>query len=254
MTPDDLSTKSLAEIRELPLWEGNKQKRLRDLFDVEETDTGHSMIVIDGDVSRVRRIGSKMTQGEIVIKGDVGMHLGEEMRGGKITVHGDASSWAGCSMISGDIEIFGNGGDYLAAPYRGSLKGMKGGRIVVHGNVGVEAGGHMRKGLIKILGNSGQFPGFHMCDGTISIAKNCEGRAGACMTGGKLVIQGFLRSVLPTFTMEGVKSKIKIEGDDIVEGSFYVFAGDLTENGKGKLYVSRKENPQLRTYERFLQE
>jgi hypothetical protein len=31
-----------------------------------------------------------------------------------------------------------------------------------------------------------------------------------------------------------------------------VFLGDLAENGTGKLFVSKKENPQLRRYERFL--
>ncbi len=42
-----------------------------------------------------------------------------------------------------------------------------------------------------------------------------------------------------------------LEGETI-EDEFYVFLGDLTENGKGKVYVSKQKNPQLRQYEKFL--
>jgi formylmethanofuran dehydrogenase subunit C len=59
---------------------------------------GKEIITINGDVSKVRRIGAGMKSGEITIHGDVGMHLGEEMKGGKITVHGNVGGWAGSMM------------------------------------------------------------------------------------------------------------------------------------------------------------
>lgn len=256
INPDVFQGKTVKEIVQLEIWEGNKRRKLGELFKVEESKSeGASTepaIIIAGDVSKVRMIGTGMKNGEIVIKGDVGMHLGEEMKGGKITVYGNASGWAGCMMSGGIIEIHGNAGDYLGAPYRGKNEGMKGGKIIVHGDVGREAGAHMMKGLIKIYGSAGQFVGFRMHDGMIYVQNNCEGRVGACMIEGTIAIGGFMEYVLPTFTFEGVKKKFKIEEGEVVETPFYLFLGDLAENGRGKLYVAKAKNPQLSHYEKLL--
>jgi len=256
INPDIFQGKKLEEIEEQRIWEGNKQKKLGELFRVEEVKTESqsetTMITVHGDVSRVRRTGAGMANGEIVINGNVGMHLGEEMKGGKITVHGNVGGWAGSMMKGGTIEIHGNAGDYLGAPYRGSGEGLRGGKITVHGNVGTEAGAHMRKGIIKIYGSVGQFVGFRMHSGTIYVQKDCEGRAGACMTNGTIIIGGLLESVLPTFTIDGIKKKAKIEEGEVVETPFYLFTGDLAENGKGKLYVAKEKNSHLSLYEKLL--
>ena len=256
INPDIFQDKTREEIEGLTIWAGNKQKKLGELFRVEETKTGHqtegTTIAIYGDVSKVRRIGAYMTNGEIAIQGDAGMHLGEEMEGGRITVRGNAGRWTGSMMNGGTIEVHGNAGDYLGAPYRGSSRGMRGGKIIVYGNTGNEAGACMRKGVIKIYGTAGQFVGLRMHNGTIYVQKDCEGRAGACMNGGKIVVGGFLESVLPTFTIEDVKKKVKIEQNERIEGPFYLFLGDLTENSKGKLYVSKEKNLHLSHYEKLL--
>jgi len=256
INPDIFQGKTCEEIEALKVWEGNKQKKLGELFKIEEIRIGNplekTVVTIQGDVSKVRRIGAYMTNGEILIHGNVGMHLGEEMRDGKTTVHGNVGGWTGSMMKGGTIEIHGDAGDYLGAPYRGSSEGLRGGKITVYGNVGNEVGAHMRKGVIKIYGSAGQFVGLRMHDGTIYVQKDSEGRTGACMTDGKIVVGGFLESVLPTFTIDSVKAKVKIEEGEAVEGPFYLFQGDLTENGNGKLYVSKEKNPHLSTYEKFL--
>ncbi|MGB9959905.1 MAG: formylmethanofuran dehydrogenase subunit C [Candidatus Bathyarchaeales archaeon] len=256
INPEIFQGKTLKEIAQLEVWEGNKKRKLGDLFKIEESANpaaaAETVITLNGDLSKVRMIGTGMASGEIVINGDVGMHLGEEMTGGKITVYGNAGGWAGSMMKGGVIEIHGNAGDYLGAPYRGKNEGMKGGKIIVHGNVGRETGAHMRKGLIKIYGNAGQFTGFRMHDGLIYVQKNCEGRAGACMVDGTVVVGGAIESVLPSFTFEGIKKKVKIEEGEVVETPFYLFLGDLAENGKGKLYVSKANNPQLNHYKKLL--
>jgi formylmethanofuran dehydrogenase subunit C len=72
------------------------------------------------------------------------------------------------------------------------------------------------------------------------------------MVNGKIVVAGHLESVLPTFSIDGVRGKVKIEEGETTEGSFYVFVGDLSENGDGKLYVLKEKNPHLVEYERFL--
>ncbi len=252
ITTDNFQGKDTAEIANLQVFEGNKQKKLSDLFKIEETPAETPNITINGDVAEVRRIGTSMKTGEIVINGKVGMHLGEKMGGGKITVNGDAGQWAGSAMKKGLIEIHGNAGDYLASPYRGVSEGMKGGKIVVDGNVGSDSGCYVRGGLIKIKGNAGPFLGFHMSDGTIHVEKNVGPRIGANMVGGKIVVSGSVEAILPTFTIDTTKPKVKIDETESAQGPFYVFLGDLAENGTGKLFVSKAANPALKSYEKYL--
>jgi formylmethanofuran dehydrogenase subunit C len=253
INPDAFQGKTIAEIAALPVYEGNKPKTLGDLFKIEETPVETPNITIEGNVDEVRRIGMGMKNGEIVINGDVGMHLGEKMSGGKITVNGNAGAWAGSAMKKGLIEIHGNASDYLASPYRGTTEGMKGGKIVVDGDVGSDSGCYVRGGLIKIKGNASPFLGFHMSDGTIHVEKNVGTRLGANMVGGKIVVSGFVEEVMPTFTVDAVKAKVKIDDTESAVGPFYVFLGDLAEKGTGKLFVSKINNPHLKaTYEKFL--
>jgi formylmethanofuran dehydrogenase subunit C len=174
INPDIFQGKTAAEIAELPVSEGNKQKKLSDLFKIEENTAETPNITINGDVAEVRHIGIGMKNGEIVINGNAGMHLGEKMAGGKITVNGNAAQWAGSVMKKGLIEIHGDAGDYLASPYRGVSEGMKGGKIIVDGNVGSDSGCYLRGGVIKIKGNAGPFLGFHMSDGAITWKRTLE--------------------------------------------------------------------------------
>jgi len=254
ISPDAFAGKTLEEVGSLQVWEGNRQRSLGDLFFIEGDDSvapEKMTIQLLGDVQKVRRIGSGMSAGEIAIQRDAGMHLGEEMRGGKITVGGNTDSWTGAMMKDGVIEVRGNAGDYVGAAYRGSVKGMRGGAIIIHGSAGNELGCFMRKGLIKVYGSAGQFVGMHMKNGTIFVGGNSEGRAGAEMTGGKIVVCGNVPSVLPTFSIDSVKPRVKINGEETT-GPFYLFIGDVTEEGEGKLYISQASNPHLKFYDQYL--
>lgn len=254
IVPDVFVGKSEEEISQLLLWEGNKKVPLKKLFTVE----GHAndaisevVIHIEGNLSKVNRIGSNMTGGKIVIEGDVGMHLGSEMKGGMITVRGNTGSWLGASMKGGTIEVKGNTGNYLGAPYRGSVKGMKGGVILVQGDAGTEVGSYMRNGFVKIDGDVDQFVGIHQKKGTIFVGGDAGSRAGAFMTGGKVVIVGHLESLLPTFTIDSLKKKVRVE-ENVIQEPFYLFIGDRAENGNGKLYITLNKNENLKKYEHFL--
>ncbi len=253
VNPDVFQGKSMAEIAALKIWEGNRQKTLSDLFKIKEDPAETPNITLTGDFSEVRRVGMSMKNGEIVVNGNVGMHLGEKMSGGKITVQGDAAGWAGSSMKGGLIEIMGNAGDYLASPYRGSSVGMSKGKIIVHGNVGSDVAVFMKGGVIKVHGNAGPFLGFRMRGGTVHVEKNVGNRVGACMTGGKIVVSGFLEEMMPTFTVDGVKANVKIDEAEKASGPFYVFIGDLAETGNGKIFVSKQANPHLSAiYDKYL--
>ena len=252
INPSVFQGKTVAEIAALNVWEGNKQKCLGDLFRIEEDKTESPNIRIDGDASEVRRIGLGMKEGEIAVNGNAGMHLGEKMTGGKITVNGDVAGWVGSQMKAGFIEIQGNASDYLASPYRGSDTGMRGGKIIVHGNVGSDSAVFMKGGIIKIYGNAGPFLGFRMRDGVIHVQKNAGPRLGASMLGGKIIVSGVLDDMMPTFTIDSVKPKVKVDETESVSGPFYVFLGDLADKGTGKLFISKANNPQLSWYERFI--
>ncbi|MGD0995210.1 MAG: formylmethanofuran dehydrogenase subunit C [Candidatus Bathyarchaeia archaeon] len=253
ISPDVFKGKDTAEIANLPVTEGNRQLKLCNLFEIKEDNAETPTITINGDVGKVKRIGQCMKTGEIVINGDCGMHTGEKMAGGKITVNGNVGGWTGNEMKAGTIEIHGDAGDYLASPYRGSSStGMKGGLITVDGKVGSDVGCYLHGGVLKIGGGAGRFLGYHMSDGAILVDKETDTRAGACMTGGKIVITGTIEEVMPTFTIDSVKAKVKIDDTQSVAGPFYVFLGDLAEHGKGKIFVSKANNPQLKTYEKYL--
>ncbi len=214
INPDIFKGKSMAEIFSLAAWEGNRKKKLGDLFKIEESPAKAPDITINGNVSEVRRVGQGMKTGEIVINGDAS--------------------------------------DYLASPYRGSTDGMRGGTIVVDGNIGSDSGCYLRGGAIMVKGNAGPFLGFHMSKGVIYVEKNAGSRLGAGMIGGKIVVLGFVDELMPTFTVDGVKAKVKVDDNFKAVGPFYVFLGDLAEHGKGKLFVSKANNPQLKNYEAFL--
>lgn len=254
INPDIFSEKSAKELAKLRVFEGNRKRTLNALFKIQPEDSDKSekvSIRISGNIGKMRRIGAEMSKGEIIIEGNVGMHLGEEMKGGFIRVSGNADSWVGSMMKNGFIQIAGNAGDYVGAAYRGSTRGMAGGEIQIHGTAGSEVGCFMRNGLIKVYGNIGQFAGIHMRKGTIFIQGDSAGRAGAQMVNGKIVICGHVPSVLPTFSIDGIRSKVKVNKKEIL-GPFYRFVGDLADRGKGRLFVSHKKNPHLHSYTQYL--
>jgi formylmethanofuran dehydrogenase subunit C len=252
ISPDIFKGKDTAEIANLPVTEGNQQLKLCDLFEIQEDNIETPTITINGDASKVKRVGQEMKTGEILINGDIGMHTGEKMSGGKITVNGNAGGWTGSDMKGGIIEIHGDAGDYVASPYRGTSTGMKDGLITIDGKVGSDVGCYMRGGVLKIKGGAGRFLGYHMSDGVILVDKQSDTRAGACMTGGKIVITGTIEEVMPTFTIDSIKPKVKIDDKESAQGPFYVFLGDLAEHGTGKIFVNKAANPQLKSYEKYL--
>ena len=255
ISPSGLVSKSLDEIRRLKLWEGNQQTELGNIFTVKGEAGGPSSefcILLSGDVRKLRRLGYRMSAGLLRIEGPAGMYVGEEMSGGTIYVEGDAGSWLGTKMQGGVMEVYGNAGDHIGAPYRGSREGMKGGSITVHGDAGTEVGCWMSDGLIRIKRSADTFPGTHMCGGTLLIEGDCKGRAGAGMTGGRVVISGRMEDVLPSFTIDEIRDAVKV-GEERVQGPFYVFRGDLCNKETGRIFISVTKNSQLKWCERYLE-
>ncbi|MBS7652132.1 formylmethanofuran dehydrogenase subunit C [Candidatus Bathyarchaeota archaeon] len=255
ITPDNLSGRTVEEIEELPLLVGNRERKLGELFGISGFSAeraSEQSIVIIGNTRSFRGIGRRMTGGLIRLEGDAGFNLGEEMTGGTITVQGNVEDWAGCSMRGGLIEVHGKAGNQVGASIRGRGKGMTGGTIRIDGDAGYEVGSWMEGGLIHIGGSVDQFAGVHMRGGEILIEGNSDGRLGGNMRDGKIVLLGRIPQILPSFTFEEVRDRATA-GGKAFKGRFYLFRGDVTEEGNGRLFISAEANPHLSFYEKYLE-
>jgi len=247
ISPDSFAGKSASEIGELPVWKGNRKCRLSEFFDVKgdvPVEINEVRIVIAGNVPRTKCIGARMTGGEILVEGNVDMHVGSQMEGGRIVVQGDADSFAGSAMRGGEILIKGNAGEYLGSAYRGDWRGMRGGLVTVEGNVGNEAGSWMKDGLIVVKGNSGSFTGIHLQNGVIVIEGDPGPRLGAQMKGGIIVVLGKVTDLLPSFYYKETVPELKVK-EQTFKGPFLAYTGDAVEKGEGQLFLLKEKNAAL---------
>jgi formylmethanofuran dehydrogenase subunit C len=242
--PDVFAGKSGKEIEELPVWQGPVKLPLSEFFDMEIQETQGSgsseeiTIVINGDVSRIKRIGQGMKAGKIEILGTAGMHLGAEMDGGSILVRGDAGPWAGMEMKGGLIQIQGNAGDHAGSAYRGSWRGMTGGKILIEGNARSQLGGGLAGGQIVVEGNVENFCAIRQSGGLVLVRGSAMRGVGAEMTGGIVAVCGKISRFSPGFVEAG-REENPLLGDLQLEGRFVKFTGDyaISKNPKGSLYL-----------------
>ncbi len=234
ISPDGFASKTTAEIKKLRVYHGNEEKEIGDYFNVsgEAGDLNELKIIIEGDVSNVKRIGEKMTGGEIIIHGNVGMHVGNQMKGGKIFVNGDADDWAGAMLKGGELEITGNAGNYVGAANRGFWKGMENGIIRVKGKVGVEAltwvsGSKPGKRFPTLIcGSAGSFLGIHSHGGTIIVEGDCDRCVGADQVRGTIVVKGKVSRILPSYVKLGEVDEIELMNGEKITGKFVEYSGD----------------------------
>ncbi len=231
ISPDKFAGLSEKDIQSLEAYLGNQKTTLGELFSIKVEGSGavaDTKIVMEGNFSRVKRIGEGMTAGLIMIKGNVDMHLGAKMSGGKITLSGNADSWAGREMKGGELIIEGDARYYLGAGYRGETCGMRGGKITVMGNVLDFLGEHMCGGEIIVKGNTGILPGLSNNGGKIVIGGNTS-RPGSEMAKGTIIVNGSVAEMMPVY---------KAEGTEAVDGVTYKkYTGDVIVGGKGVLYI-----------------
>ncbi|OYT33755.1 formylmethanofuran dehydrogenase subunit C [Archaeoglobales archaeon ex4484_92] len=211
ITPE-LAMKEIQEIENLKIYYGNNVVKLNDLFEIKK-EGDDKKLILDGDFSRVKWIGYGMTDGEIIIKGNVGTHCGSNMKGGRIVIEGDADDWLGAEMKGGEIIVKGNAANLVGCAYYGNLVGMTNGKIFIEGNAGSYIGEKMNGGEIEIKGNAGDFIGTEMKGGSITIHGSC-GFVGGDMKGGEIKIKGEFELV-PTFklTEDGWVGDVNVKGE-----------------------------------------
>ena len=247
ISPDRLQNLSEKEITALTLFHGNRQVALGEFFDCSGSYDGE--INIEGDLSNVKHIGSVMSQGKLIIDGNVGVHTGAVMSGGEIIIEGDASDWLAPEMTGGRVIVKGNAGHMVGSGYRGSSVGMQGGEIIVHGNVRNETGHVMRRGLIAIGGSAGDFSGVNMLAGTVIILGEVGIRSGAGMKRGSIICQQ-QAPILPTFSRSCVYHPVFLKhyfkylkslglpiSDALFDGPFERWCGDSVELNRGEILL-----------------
>jgi formylmethanofuran dehydrogenase subunit C len=224
---------------------GNSRFPITDYFDIEVEGSADSpaevKMILNGDLNRVKYIGSKMSDGEVICNGNVDLHVGAEMSGGSIIVNGNAAAHAGREMTGGYLEITGNTKEFTGASYIGEWRGMTGGEILVRGNAGKQCGECLSGGKIRVLGNCDILAGIHMTKGLIEIEGDVNRWPGGQMKNGNIVIRGKLGRLLEGFVQEGVIENPEVDGISF-EGKFIKYTGDIGLNGKGSLYLDAEKN------------
>ena len=228
VTPDQFAGKSIEAIGAIEISEGKIKYPLASFAKIEGASgatAAETKIVLNGDWTRVKRVGQKMTAGEIVINSNVDMYTGGWMIGGKITVNGNADSFTGIAMAGGELTINGDCQNHVGSAYRGDWRGMTGGVLRVTGNVGNDIGTFMRGGTIIVDGDAFIHVHTHGEGGTIIVKGNVEGRVGGQSVKGDVFVNGKI-----DFMMPGYKYVDDVEKEvDGVKAVYAHYIGDLGE-------------------------
>ncbi len=245
IAPDRFAALDAKEISALELWDGRIAVPLGDVFTVLGARTPN--VVLDGDLSSLHGIGTRMSGGTLEITGSAGNLLGARMRGGAITVQGSAGDDAGTAMAGGSIVVAGNVGDRAGGALAGASKGVTGGEIIVRGSVGREAGALMRRGTLYCAA-AGDRVGSGMIAGNIIVSGPIGSDVGAGNKRGTIVALGSVQ-VPPTYAyactyrpphlslmLLSLRNRFGIAVSDAqVHGLFKRYSGDLAEIGKGEI-------------------
>ncbi|HVP94985.1 MAG TPA: formylmethanofuran dehydrogenase subunit C [Methanoregulaceae archaeon] len=246
VNPDAFAGKTAAEIAALKGYQGKMTSTLGEYFDITGNagpTAAETKIVINGDCSKMKYIGAKMTAGEVVVNSATDMYTGSWMTGGKLLVKGDVHSFCGLAMKGGEFTVEGNAGNYLGAAYRGDWRGMSGGLLRVRGNAGSDVASFMIGGEMIIDGDVDIHIGTHMEGGKIIVKGNANRRVGGQMVKGEIYIFGNINVMMPGYKPVG-EVDLDVDG---TKATFIEYIGDLGERHPkkkgepvyGKLYVKK---------------
>jgi formylmethanofuran dehydrogenase subunit C len=246
LLPHLMAEKSGKDVAAIDLATTREKLTVGDLFRIRAGSAEE--IRFEGGSERFDGLGQGLTQGRILVAGDVGANAGRKMTGGELVISGSAGPYAGSAMAGGRLEILGHAGDFLAAPREGEIHGMTGGLLVVRGRTGERAGDRLRRGTILIEGDAGDWPGSRLIAGTLIVL----GRAGA--SPGYLMRRGTLVLAKPPVLSETFVDCGEFASSfPAVFGRFLLpesraaarlfraplrrFAGDMAVLGKGEIFV-----------------
>jgi formylmethanofuran dehydrogenase subunit C len=246
LVPQRLAGLSEDDIARIELQTMRERACVGDVFRIAMGDAGR--IVFEGGSERFDRIGCGMTDGEIDVRGDVGVQAARLMRGGHLTINGNAGHWAASGMKGGTLGITGDAGDRLGGSLAGETTGMRGGIAIVRGNAGARAGDRLRRGMIIVEGTAGAHAGSRMIAGTLIVRGHAGPLPGYLMGRGTLVLAGGGDALSLTFVDCGVHdfeanalmaAYIKSYSPalaDALRRPWRRLAGDMAVSGKGEIF------------------
>ncbi|WP_027798126.1 formylmethanofuran dehydrogenase subunit C [Paraburkholderia dilworthii] len=214
LLPASVAALSLGDVARIVLPAGNDSCTVGDVFDVsrsgdaaaseEASQNGtEAALVIEDAVPWLDRIGARMTQGHLIVRGSVGDQGGLQMAGGVLRIDGDAGHFTACEMRGGRLTVAGDCGDFAAGALAGDMEGMTGGTLTIHGNAGARLADRMRRGLVLVGGNAGDFAASRLVAGTIGIAGQLGAHYAYGMRRGTLLLAQRPTKLPPTFTDGG---------------------------------------------------
>lgn len=252
LTPGAVRELDASGIGRLPLLHGRDPVPVGELFEVEEGEPGEGPVrlVLEGDLSLFDHVGEGMSEGEMVVRGDVRDHSGAGMSGGRLVVEGSAGDWCGAEMTGGEIRVRSDVGDHAGAGYPGSPFGMNRGLLLVDGEAGRFAGAGMRRGLLAVRGRAGPRAGAYLLAGSLLLLGGTEGPPGAGMRRGTILLAeepellpGFrfaceYRPPYLTYYLRRLAEAHGFETDGrLAEGRYRRYSGDFTDLGRGEVLV-----------------
>ncbi|HUY01547.1 MAG TPA: hypothetical protein VMV49_18430, partial [Candidatus Deferrimicrobium sp.] len=101
-----------------------------------------------------------------------------------------------------------------------------------------------------IKGNAGAYLGTHMHSGIIIVDGEVAPRIGAEMSGGKIITNGKLSEMLPSFGYVGEVKEIELSETEKINGDYLKFEGDFANfspkvKTKGEIYLNKAKNQDL---------
>lgn len=217
-----------AELSRRPVrLEGGASVPLGELFDL--TGSPAARIRFQGDLARADRLAAGLTEGQVVVEGDIGDDLGMGMAGGSVELHGSAGARAG-----------GAAGD--------ARRGMTGGELIIRGDAGPEPGTRMRRGLLVVTGDVAGQAGPGMIAGSVIVFGNPGPAPGRWSKRGSIVALGPI-AIPPTYryactyqpdhlrlTLLRLRARYGVAVEErYVSGLYRRYSGDLADLGKGEI-------------------
>jgi formylmethanofuran dehydrogenase subunit C len=246
IAPNAFGSLGEGEIGALPVWAGRTRRTLADYFDVKGGRSTSIRVV--GDVRRMHDIAAGMSDGDLVVDGDVGSRLATGMIAGEVDILGSAGDDAGVGMSGGSLRIRGNAGDRVGAAMPGASRGLTGGEIVVEGSAGADAGARMRRGLLFVGGDAGTHAARAIIAGTVIVLGRVGRDPAFASKRGSLVVGGGVDvPITYRFACDYEPPHVRLAltylvrryglslGRELVHGRYRRYCGDAGTVGKGEI-------------------
>jgi formylmethanofuran dehydrogenase subunit C len=243
IVPKRLFGLSLPQIARIAIGTTSRPLVVGDIFDLSAGDP--SDIRFMGGSDRFDGIATRLSEGRILVEGDVGQRLAFGMRDGDVNVTGSAGPFAGSGALSGTIKINGNAGECAGGAVYGAMYGLSGATLLIKGSAGARLGDRMKRGLI-VANVAGDEAACRMIAGTI-VTRRVGDHPGYGMRRGTLLV-GEHGRLLPSFVPTGrhrfvmlrllYQELARLGRAELVPDAVNRHAGDVATLGKGEILVA----------------